>query len=64
MPQCKVGADPINEVVFKCPFDELVKEVRGDQLIDIRAREVDCEWLGSGERRDTIGSPTIPSHPI
>ena len=50
MPQCKVCANPVNEVVFKCPLDELVKKVGGNQLVDICTREVHREWLEVGER--------------
>jgi hypothetical protein len=36
-------------VVFEGPFDELVQKVRGDQLVDVRTREVHREWLEVGE---------------
>jgi len=30
MPQCKIYTNPINEVVFERPLDELVEEIGGD----------------------------------
>ena len=41
----KVFTDPCNEVILECAFDDLVKEVTRDELVDICMRELMCEWL-------------------
>ena len=41
----EVFADPLNEVVFKCPFDRLVQQIRADQLINISVWKLRCEGL-------------------
>ena len=65
--------NPGNEVVFERSLDELMEDVRRDQLMDISSREVVCEGLFNGEcksyvhqyytfrsRRPTTISPTMP----
>jgi len=36
---------PCNEVVFESPFDNLVEEIGGEHLVDVRTRKVIGEWL-------------------
>ena len=40
-----IGNNPVNEVIFERPLDELVKEVETDQFVDIRSWEVVREGL-------------------
>jgi hypothetical protein len=42
----KILADPVDKVVFKYTLDELMEEVWGYQLMDIRTREILGEGLG------------------
>ena len=37
--------DPLNEVVLERALDELVEQIRGQELMDVRTREVVCKWL-------------------
>jgi hypothetical protein len=37
--------DPINEMVLECALDDLVKEVRSDELMNIRSGKVTSKWL-------------------
>jgi hypothetical protein len=41
----KILYHPLNEVVLEYPLYDLVKEVRGDQFIDVRIGEVFSERL-------------------
>jgi hypothetical protein len=41
----KIFLYPSYQMIFKCSFDYLMKEVRRDELIDIRTWEIICEWL-------------------
>jgi len=36
---------PLNKVIFEHSLDNLVKEVRGDEFIDVCMRKVLSEWL-------------------
>ncbi len=38
-------ANPRYQMIFEHPFDYLVKEVGGDELVYVCSREVVCEWL-------------------
>lgn len=37
--------NPRNEVVFKCPFNDLMKNIWCNQLVDIRSREIFSKGL-------------------
>ena len=41
----KVLTGPLDEMVLEHTLDNLVEDIRGDQLVDVCAREVICEWL-------------------
>jgi hypothetical protein len=41
----QVFCNPTNEMIFEGSFDYLVKQVRSNKLMNIRAREIICEWL-------------------
>ena len=65
----KVVDYPLNQVIFEYTFDELMEEVRGDELIDVGIRKVLGKWLGARLRRQkakqvdtgpTVTSSTIP----
>jgi hypothetical protein len=45
MNQLEVFADPRHEVVLEGPLDDLMKEVRREELVDIRSRKVEGERL-------------------
>ena len=63
MPHREIGANPVDKVVFKCSLDELVEEIRGDQLIDICTGEVHRERLRSGEYLELhVGYATLLLH--
>lgn len=36
---------PLNEVILKCPFDKLMEQIWGNELIDVGAREIIGERL-------------------
>lgn len=65
----EVLADPLNKVVLKHSLDELVEQVRSDELVDISVGKVFCERLGGSfsvtdhtdlRRGLTVASSTIP----
>lgn len=37
--------NPGHKMVFKCPFDKLVEDIRRNEFVDVGAREVFREWL-------------------
>jgi hypothetical protein len=37
--------NPLDKVIFECPLDGLMEEVRGEKFVDICAREIHHEWL-------------------
>ena len=41
----QVVTDPGHKMVFKCAFDQLVKDIRGKYLVNISTVEVIGEWL-------------------
>src|ERR1700733_1767461 len=41
----KILANPCDEMVFECTFDDLAKEIRAQKFMDIGAREMGSEWL-------------------
>lgn len=41
----KIIIDPRYEVVFECPFDDLVEEIGREEFMNVRAREPMCERL-------------------
>jgi hypothetical protein len=43
----KVIPNPSNEVILENTFDELVQEVRGEQLVNVGTGKVVGEWLKS-----------------
>jgi len=45
MDQNEVLLDPCHQVVLEGALDNLVKDIRCDDLADIRPREVRREWL-------------------
>ena len=42
---CKVLTHPLNKVVLEHPFNELMEQVRSDELVDIGVGKVFCERL-------------------
>lgn len=42
--------DPLNKMVFEHALDELVKQVRSDEFVDVRVGKVFGERLGVGVR--------------
>ena len=44
----KILFHPHNQVIFESTLDELVQEVRGQQLVDVGTWEIRCEWLMQG----------------
>jgi hypothetical protein len=55
MRDTKVVLDPGDEVVLESSLDDLMKNVWGDQFMDIRSREVICEWLDNYVSRFPTG---------
>ena len=45
MGQDEIFFHPGNEVILERAFDDLVKQIRRQELIDICARKVGGEWL-------------------
>ena len=41
----KVLLDPVDEVVLESTLYRLMEEIGGEQLMDIRTREVGRKWL-------------------
>ena len=46
MNQNEVLFNPRHQVVLEGALDDLVKDIRGDHVVDIRLREFGCKWLG------------------
>jgi len=45
MLKSKIFANPSDEVIFECAFDELMKQIRGEDFVDISTGKVKCERL-------------------
>jgi len=45
----KVFTHPLDEVVLEYSFDELVKQIWSDELIDVGIGEVFSKWLDGNE---------------
>ena len=46
--EANVLLHPVDEMVLECPLYQLMQDIGRQQLVDVRAREMMCEWL-SGE---------------
>ena len=40
-------SNPGDKVVLEDSFDDLMKKISGEELMDVSAREVVCEWLSN-----------------
>lgn len=45
MLEYEILANPSHKVIFEGSFDQLMKDIRGEHLMDISAGEVVSEWL-------------------
>ena len=41
----KVLLNPFNNVIFECPFDELMQKVWSEEFMNISTRKLVSEWL-------------------
>jgi hypothetical protein len=45
MMQIEIFDEPIDKVVLKCPLDNLVQNIRGNEVMNISTGEIVCKWL-------------------
>jgi hypothetical protein len=45
MMQIEIFDDPIDKVVLKCPLDNLVQNIRGNEVVNIGTGEIVCKRL-------------------
>lgn len=43
--QDKIFANPLHQVILEAPLDHLVKEIRSNELMYVRTREIVCKEL-------------------
>lgn len=43
----KIITYPSNKVVFKCSLDNLVKDITGEDFVDVGTWKVICKWLAN-----------------